>query len=143
MCGVYISLGLLEVVMPLVWWLVIMFFSVFTCPYSVYQFSRSVLPLSRSAGIHLVKQLDNQKHLFGLKMRAQIPWFEGSIWDSNTLPASHHGYIKLELNIKCAARSSVLFQLLQRLHRPKTAAIYFVCQQNVLSDVKSNQQGND
>lgn len=41
----------------------------------------------------MVKQLDNQKHQFGLKMRAQIPHFKGSIWDSNALPASHHGYI--------------------------------------------------
>lgn len=116
-----------------------MFFSGFTCPYSVHQFSRSVLALNRSADIPLVKQLEHQKHLFGLKMRAQIPRVEGSIWDSNALPASHHGYIKLELNIKCAARSSLLFQLLQRLHRPKPAAISFVRQQNSLSDVKSNQ----
>lgn len=100
-----------------------MFFSGFACPYSVYQFSRRVLALSSSADIPLVKQLDNQKHLFGLKMRARIPQIEGSIWDSNALPASHHGYIKLELNIKCAARSSLLFQ---RLHRQKTAASLYV-----------------
>lgn len=79
--------------------------------------------LSRSADVPSVEQLDNQNHLFGLKMRAQIPRVEGIIWDSNALPASHHGYIKLELNIKCAARSSLLFQQLQRLHRPKTTAI--------------------
>lgn len=93
----------------------------FICPYSVHQFSRSVLALSRSTGIPLVKQLNNQNHLLGLKMRAQILRVEGSIWDSNALLASHHGYIKLELNIKCAARSSLLFQQLQRLHRPKPA----------------------
>ena len=98
--------------MPLVWWLVLTFSSVFTCPYSVYQFSRRVLSSSRSVDIALVKQLDNQNHLLGLKMRAQIPQVEGSVPDSNALPASHHGYTKLEQNIKCAARSSLLFQQL-------------------------------
>lgn len=31
----------------------------------------------RSADIPFVKQLDNQNHLFGLKMRTQIPHVEG------------------------------------------------------------------